>query len=583
MKKILYTIGLALLAVGCTDDYTDWANPFKNDPEAAKSMSMTISPVSTIDLATVTTETVQIFMPTITIEDEAETTYQAKIYGPEEGDEAEFEVGADGSVAKDILEDAVYTLYGQRPVELAIPMDVSGFVKVGGQTFKAFGNTTLSVIPNAPEIEAAYYLTGSINGWDNSDTTYKLTNDGSDPYENPTFTLRIPAPEEGGNIEFKMTPESGLGGDWSKCLAAGDEGKFKYNNDGGNLTIEAVEGAKFYDLTFNMLDQTWEVKALLFDIEQSWYLTGSINGWNNSDTTYKLTNDGSDPYENPTFTLRIPAPEEGGNIDFKMTPESGLGGNWSKCLAAGSGAAGTFAYNNDGGNLVIEAVEGAKFYDLTFNMMELTWSYKAISFDPFVFFIGATDGWANAEQKLALTDEAAGIYTGYVYCADPNGWGNCFKFQKVAGDWGTEINTDHMTGGMTGGVGLHDGDTNFELKDGEGVYFFTLNLSDNSLNALKVEKMGIIGDFNGWGGDVEMTWNATDYCFEATGAGVNANGWKFRVNADWGINLGSNDSAEPSLILDDLVANGKNIGVAGSTIKLYPTRKTSDKIYCTVE
>ena len=295
MKKILYTIGLALLAVGCTDDYTDWANPFKNDPEAAKSMSMTISPVSTIDLATVTTETVQIFMPTITIEDEAETTYQAKIYGPEEGDEAEFEVGADGSVAKDILEDAVYTLYGQRPVELAIPMDVSGFVKVGGQTFKAFGNTTLSVIPNAPEIEAAYYLTGSINGWDNSDTTYKLTNDGSDPYENPTFTLRIPAPEEGGNIEFKMTPESGLGGDWSKCLAAGDEGKFKYNNDGGNLTIEAVEGAKFYDLTFNMLDQTWEVKALLFDIEQSWYLTGSINGWNNSDTTYKLTNDGSDP------------------------------------------------------------------------------------------------------------------------------------------------------------------------------------------------------------------------------------------------------------------------------------------------
>ena len=201
----------------------------------------------------------------------------------------------------------------------------------------------------------------------------------------------------------------------------------------------------------------------------------------------------------------------------------------------------------------------------------------------YIFFIGATDGWANVEQKLALTDEGAGIYTGYVYCADPNGWGNCFKFQKVAGDWGTEINTGHMTGGMTGGVGLHDGDTNFEIKDGEGVYFFTLNLSANTLNALKVEKMGIIGDFNGWGGDVEMKWNATDYCFEATGAGVTANGWKFRVNADWGINLGSNDSAEPSKVLADLVANGKNIGVAGNTVKLYPTRKTSDKIYCTVE
>ena len=80
-----------------------------------------------------------------------------------------------------------------------------------------------------------------------------------------------------------------------------------------------------------------------------------------------------------------------------------------------------------------------------------------------------------------------------------------------------------------------------------------------------------------------MTWNATDYCFEATNAGVNANGWKFRINSDWGINLGSNDSVEPSSKLTDLVANGKNIGVAGSTIKLYPTRKNSDNIYCTVE
>lgn len=577
MKKILYTIGLALLAVSCTEDYKDWANPFKNDPEAAKSMTMTINPVGTIDLATVTSETVQIFSPTITIDDEAETTYQATIYGPEEGDDAEFEVAADGSVEKELLEAAVYGLYGQRPVTRDIPMDVSGFVKVGGQTFKATGSTTLSVIPNAPEIEAAYYLTGTLNGWDNTDKTYKLTNDGTDPYENPVFTCRIPAPEDGSNVEFKMTPESGIGGDWSKCLAAGDEGKFKYNNDGGNLVVTAVEGAKFYDLTFNMLDQTWEAKALLFDIEQNWYLTGTLNGWNNSDTTYKMTNDGSDPYANPTFTMRLPAPEDGSNIEFKMTPESGLGGDWSKCLAAGSGPAGTFAYNNDGGNLVIEAVAGAKYYDVTFNMMELTWSYKAVSFDAFVYFIGATDGWTNAEQKLALTDQDAGIYTGYVYCADPNGWGNEFKFQKVAGDWGTEINSGHMTGGITGDFA--DGGGNFKANAGEGVYFVTLNLSVNSLNAVRITNMNLVGDFNGWNAAdaaQQMTWNATDYCYEITGAGVTANGWKFTANNAWDINLGGD-------ALTDLVANGSNIAVVGTTIKLYPTRKTSDKIYCTVE
>ena len=571
MKKILYTIGLALLAVSCTEDYKDWANPFKNDPEAAKTMTMNISPVATIDLATVTAEAVQVFSPSIAIDDEAEAVYETTLYGPEEGDEASFNAGTDGSVSKEVLETAVYSLYGQRPVQLSIPMKVVGLVRVGGQTFKAIGNTTLSVIPNAPEIEAAYYLTGSINGWDNSDKTYKLTNDGSDPYENPTFTCRIPAPEDGSNVEFKMTPESGIGGDWSKCLAGGDEGKFKYNNDGGNLVINAVAGAKFYDLTFNMLDQTWEAKALLFDIEQNWYFTGSLNGWNNSDTTYKLTNDGSDPYANPTFTMRIPAPEDGSNIEFKMTPESGLGGNWSKCLAAGNNGEGTFAYNNEGGNLVIEAVEGAKFYDVTFNMMALTWSYKAISFDPFVYFIGATDGWANAEQKLAAVSD--GVYTGFLYVADPNGWGLEFKFQLEPGNWDKQLNSNNLAE-VSGD--FEKGGDNIKASAGEGVYFVNLDLNTNVLSATKVEKMGIIGDFNGWGGDVDMTWNATDYCFEATGAGVNANGWKFRINADWGINLGG-------ATLTDLVANGDNLTAVGNTIKLYPTRKTSDKIYCTVE
>ena len=577
MKKFLYTIGLALLVVSCTEDFKDWASPFKNDPEAAKSMSMSINPVGTIDLATVTTETVQIFTPSITIDDEAETTYQATIYGPEEGDEAEFGVGADGSVLTSALEVAVYSLYGQRPVTRNIPMDVVGFVKVGGQTFKAIGKTTLSVIPNAPEIEAAYYLTGSINGWDNSDTTYKLTNDGSDPYENPTYTCRIPAPEDGSNIEFKMTPESGLGGDWSKCLAAGDEGKFKYNNDGGNLVINAVAGAKFYDLTFNMLDQTWEAKALLFDIEQNWYLTGSINGWNNSDTTYKMTNDGRDPYENPTFTMRIPAPEDGGNIEFKMTPESGLGGNWSKCLAAGSGPAGTFAYNNDGGNLVIEAVEGAKYYDVTFNMMELTWSYKAISFEPFVYFIGATDGWSASDQKLALANED-GVYTGYLYVADPNGWGVEFKFQKVPGDWGddSQLNSNNLAE-ITGDFAK--GGDNIVAAGGEGVYYVTLDLASKTLNGLKITNMNLVGDFNGWnaGDDAQqMTWDAEHFCYVITGAAVTANGWKFTTNNSWDVNLGGET-------LDNLVANGANITAVGTTIKLYPTRKTSDNIYCTVE
>ena len=190
-------------------------------------------------------------------------------------------------------------------------------------------------------------------------------------------------------------------------------------------------------------------------------------------------------------------------------------------------------------------------------------------FAPFIYFIGATDGWQASDQKLA-SPSGDGNYTGFCYVADPNGWGIAFKFQRVAGSWDNEINA----GTFTTKTGV-TGDNNIEVAE-EGVYYFEVNLAKSSISATKVNSMGIIGDFNGWAGDVVMTWNANDYCYEATGAGVTANGWKFRVNNDWAINLGGTS-------LNDLVGGGDNLSAVGNTIKLYPTRKTNNKIYCTVE
>ena len=571
MKKILFFAGIALLAASCTEDYADWADLQRNAAEEAKTVTMKVTPTAgDINLAAAG-DSVQLFAPSVAISEEATTTFNVDLTTGEEGSSVVSLVADNaGRVLKSELQDAVVSFYGARPVPRAISMAIAAYTMVNGQSIKNVASGTLSIIPEAPEVEQAYYITGNINNWDNKDTTYKLTNDGSDPYANPTYTLRFSAPEDGGNIEFKLTPESGLGGDWGKCLAAGsEEGKFNYNNDGGNLVITAVPDAVYYDLVFNMLDQTWSVNALVINIEPAYYFTGSINGWNNTDTTYKLTNDGSDPYANPTFTMRIPAPEDGGNVEFKMTPESGLGGDWSKCLSAGN-ADGAFAYNNAGGNLVINAVEGAKFYDLTFNMMDLTWSYKAVNFNPFIYFIGATDGWANADQKLA--HQGDGVYTGYCYVADPNGWGLGFKFQRVAGSWDNEINA----GTFTTKTGV-TGDNNIEVAEA-GVYYFTVDLANASISAMKVTNMNLVGDFNGWNAAddaQQMQWDAENFCYVITGAGVTDKGWKFTTNNSWDVNLGGD--------LGNLEGNGSNISAVGTTIKLYPTRKTSDNIYCTVE
>lgn len=304
-------------------------------------------------------------------------------------------------------------------------------------------------------------------------------------------------------------------------------------------------------------------------IESAYYLVGSMNGWDNTNTEYEMTNGGGDVYANPVFSITIPAPADGSGLEFKVFPKSSLG-NWDNCLA-NSETEGKFEWNNAGGNFSVPAVDNAKYYTISFNILEQTWSAKALCFDQFVYFIGATDGWSASEQKLESAN-FDGVYTGYIYVADPNGWGLAGKFQRVAGSWDNQISAGNTTclEGVTGS-------DNFEFP-AEAVYYITLDLVKNTIKAVQVNNMNLVGAFNGWNqadDAQQMTWDAENYCFVKENAGVNAEGWKFTINNEWGINLGGT--------IDNLVANGDNLGVAGSTVKLYPTRRNSDKIYCTVE
>ena len=100
-------------------------------------------------------------------------------------------------------------------------------------------------------------------------------------------------------------------------------------------------------------------------------------------------------------------------------------------------------------------------------------------FNPFIYFIGATDGWSASDQKLACLN-GDGVYTGFCYVADPNNWGIAFKFQRVAGSWDNEINANTFT--SKSGV---FGDNNIEVAE-EGVYYFVVNLAQNSISMLWV-------------------------------------------------------------------------------------------------
>lgn len=326
--------------------------------------------------------------------------------------------------------------------------------------------------------------------------------------------------------------------------------------------------------------ETFQVKAIPEApvIEEGYYLVGDmfttddVDGWT-KEVAKAFNHSDKDVYEDPVFTVSFETTKA--DQYWKIIPKKNIDADdlW---------AAGVVGPKVDGDDSMTGALTNgdakagkiakAGKYKLTINMMDYTYTIEEVNYDPFIYFIGSTDGWKSSDQKLALVDEAKGVYTGYVYVADPNGAGLQFKFQRVAGSWDNEINAGAFV--SFGGAATNE-NGNIGVNAGEGVYYFDVNLSEGTITATKVETMGIIGQFNGWSSDAVMTWNAEEYCFEATKVGVTADGWKFRVNGGWDINLGGS--------LNNLTAGGDNITVAGNTVKLYPTRKTNDNIYCTVE
>lgn len=413
-----------------------------------------------------------------------------------------------------------------------------------------------------------------------------------------TFSLSSAALPEGftlGNARIELTPQ-GVENATKTTVNTSLDGKGAVADLAS--VVESAYGKRPTARTFDAqvyVNAIKEGQAVLIDagkinlvmtpkapfIDAAYYLVGDmfttddVNGWNTISDKQTFKHSDKDVYEDPIFTITFETTKA--DQYWKIIPKANVDAGNTDASAAGVVGPKVDGEDSMTGSLTNGDAKAGKIakagkYKLTLNMMDYTYTFEEVKYDPFIYFIGATDGWKSSDQKLALVDEAKGVYTGYVYVADPNGAGLQFKFQRVAGSWNNEINAGAFV--SFGGAATNE-NGNIGVNAGEGVYYFDVNLGEGTIKATKVETMGIMGQFNGWSSDAVMTWNAEEYCFEATKVGVTADGWKFCVNGGWDINLGGS--------LNNLTAGGDNITVAGNTVKLYPTRKTNDNIYCTVE
>ena len=414
-----------------------------------------------------------------------------------------------------------------------------------------------------------------------------------------TFSLSSAALPEGftlGNARIELTPQ-GVENATKTTVNTSLDGKGAVADLAS--VVESAYGKRPTARTFDAqvyVNAIKEGQAVLIDagkinlvmtpkapfIDAAYYLVGDmfttddVNGWNTISDKQKFKHSDKDVYEDPIFTITFETTKA--DQYWKIIPKANVDAGNTDASAAGVVGPKVDGEDSMNGSLTnVDAKAGkiakAGKYKLTIDMMDYSYTLEEVNYNPFIYFIGSTDGWKSNDQKLALVDDAKGVYTGYVYLADPNAAGFEFKFQRAQGNWDTAIGAGTFVSFGGAAIGVDNG--NIGVNAGKGVYYMDVNLSEGTITATKIETMGMIGDFNKWAGDAPMTWNAEEYCFEATNVGVTADGWKFRVNGGWDINLGGS--------LNNLTAGGPNITVAGNTVKLYPTRKTNDNIYCTVE
>ena len=272
--------------VSCTEDYTDWANPQTNPEEEAVAFGDgSVTPVEVINLADVTGDKVKvasIVAPTST-KDSYKSSFKINLDGQS------FDIDADGNMAKADLVNYITGKYGKRPIERDIDATLDAWQSNGSIAAKMATSETFQVkaVPEAPFIDAAYYLVGDLTEW-GLDTKLKFAHSDADVYADPVFTLMFTTTKDDqcwkiipqGNVDkgniwaVENAPEGvvGIEVDGDKAMS----GKLLTTNSEGNKAgAGKIAKAGIYQMTINMMDYTYTIKQ----IAPEYYLVGKLQGW----------------------------------------------------------------------------------------------------------------------------------------------------------------------------------------------------------------------------------------------------------------------------------------------------------------
>ena len=398
--------------VSCTEDFTDWGNPQTNSQKEAVAFGNgSVTPVDVINLADVNTEKVKVAsIVAPTSSDAAYTpTYKINIDGQS------FDIDADGNMAKADLVNYITGKYGKRPIERDIDATLDAWQSNGSIAAKMATSATFQVkaIPEAPFIDAAYYLVGDLTDW-KLDTKLKFAHSDADVYEDPVFTLMFTTTKDGQN--WKIIPQGNVdtGNIWA--VENAPKGVVGIEQDGdnamsGKLCTSTSDGKKagagkiakagMYQMTINMMDYTYTIK----EISPEYYLVGALQDWKADKPEYKTCLMYAETPMVQSYTTKW-----NGDANLKIMLGSDFG-KWenaygSATMADANTPTGSLKADNNAGAIICP--EKGAFYTFTADFSTMTYKWtKLENQNPTAYehvgLIGVGGDWDNDVDMTEVT------------------------------------------------------------------------------------------------------------------------------------------------------------------------------------
>lgn len=479
MKKLSLYISIALAGLfmgSCSEDFKDWADPQTNPQEDAVTIpGYQASAVSAFDLAKVAEDSVNVYTISSAALPEGFALGNSRIELTPEGVEnakaTEVKTSNDGKATKADMQALIESVYGKAPVARTFNGHVyTTAVKDGQAALIDAGTVKVTATPVAPNISQNYYIIGGALDWTaDAAKTQKFSHSDINVYDDPVFTITIPA-KEGDDTWFGIVDDKACegvaAGDWSSVL-----GTAKGN---GNNSLNVTEQL---------------------------------------DTRAKVGNDAS----------------------FK-----------------------------------VPASAGAKYIKVEINMLDYTYMITPLSFGEYFYEIGNDSGWKTSNALYGGNGD--GKYQGFYYL---NGE---FKFKPNADNWDNDYEFD--------GEGKIADNNGPNCPDpGAGFYQIDVDLQAGTYALTKVNSITVVGNHNGWKQDdanCHMTYNAEAGCWELTTA--LKDGFKFAMNDDWAISWGG-ANGDPTAYNNISVNNGKDLnapeGEGTYKIQLYLSHEGANKVVLT--